>query len=1362
MADLMKEGASNTRPPLLDGTNYSYWKARMHAYIRALDERAWKSIEKGWKLPTKVVGEGAARKEILKDDSEWTDEDDKLSSCNAKALNAIFGGVDVDQFRRIFACQSAQEAWKILELHFEGTESLLRMHEEETILQYEVKIRDIANQAAALGDKIPENRLVRKVLRSLSSRFKVKVIAIEEHKIVDAMSMDELIGSLKTFEMNEEARDSFTEEKGQEEIDSSCSTITLAELDERVALLAQGLNRFMKKKQKGFKSGERKQVTSPEFQSRKKVLICFECGGRGHIQSECPTYLRKKKSLVASWSEEDNSESENEDCNFVAFTAKYRDNYMIENKHSKASVSELDYENESDVDPVEDILKQWEGLFAVTQELKIKITSLEKEKEHYVKLSNRVAHQIQLRNVHGNKGRVHRYIATSYDCRYGFASICYYCGKNDHIRRHCYKLFWDLKNSGSQFIKRVGTRLVWKKKEIRLYAAHSAITATRDDIWYFDSGCSRHMTGNAACLIDLFQSDGGHVTFDDGAKGPVLGSGTLALEGIPSLADVLLVKGLKANLISISQLCDQNLVVHFTKEGCCVSDSKNHSVLKGARMHDKPLSVTAWEAVLNAVRGLPKISGTMSGVCKGCMEGKQPRTSHPKGIAHEFSTPKTPQQNGVVEHKNRTLQEMARPMIHARNLPHKLWAEAVNTACHIVNRVYLRAKTQTTSYELWQGRSPRIHYFREFGAPCYVLRDREYLSKFDSRSKEGIFVGYSRNSHAYRVYFKQSNSVIESVNVRIDDHEGWLVNDDDVSLDSIEPVSVGSGGSSSETVKQKEDGIFISQEKYAKNLVKKFDLEESKAMRTPMSTTAYVTKDNEGIPADASMYRSMIRSLLYLTASRPDISYSVGNSISLSTAEAEYIAAGSCCGQLIWMSQMLADYGISSGALIVYCDNTSAINILKNPVPHSRTKHIDIRHHFIRDLVEDGKVVLNHISTEKQLADIFTKSMDDHIVTLSRTGRCTRSWQRGVRVTASDAGDGSASQQTQSRLSVRPTVVPYSDAFVTKDAKKKYSVLIKKTFRGELAIVTKEFKLVLPVLEKLRLKEREEEEDAVMLQELTGGKLSGWSHSYSIPASSLTQKYAALHKIAVWNWLPSTHRGSLSKRLVDFVYRVGTEQNFNVGTRIFEHILRVPKSGDQGRIVFPSLIFGILEKQRSFGLNEAMLTKNADMIQNMHSTMPKSRRATFSDDVTATLPHDVSQLCENVSTYIADTLTAIPTDSVFVTSVVSGVSNVLPVPDAVPVTSSHVPAEPASSDLVGLTLLLEFTALGEGSSCFAPPPWPWSPTVPLDDKVMDFLRKRGDIAQKEVVQYEKFARLKRHEVKLIDHLLTEFGKLKKS
>ena len=73
---------------------------------------------------------------------------------------------------------------------------------------------------------------------------------------------------------------------------------------------------------------------------------------------------------------------------------------------------------------------------------------------------------------------------------------------------------------------------------------------------------------------------------------------------------------------------------------------------------------------------------------------------------------------------------------------------------------------------------------------------------------------------------------------------------------------------------------------------------------------------------------------------------------------------------------MLKDYGIVLDTLVVYCDNISAINISKNPVQHSRTKHIDIRHHFIRDLVESKTVMLEHIETDSQLADIFTKALD--------------------------------------------------------------------------------------------------------------------------------------------------------------------------------------------------------------------------------------------------------------------------------------------------------------------------------------------------------------------------------------------------
>ena len=100
------------------------------------------------------------------------------------------------------------------------------------------------------------------------------------------------------------------------------------------------------------------------------------------------------------------------------------------------------------------------------------------------------------------------------------------------------------------------------------------------------------------------------------------------------------------------------------------------------------------------------------------------------------------------------------------------------------------------------------------------------------------------------------------------------------------------------------------------------------------------------------------------------------NCVSLSTVEAEYIVTGSNCTQLLWMRQMLADYGMSQSVMTIFCDNTSAINISKNPVQHSRTKHIGIRHHFIRELVEDGIIHLDFISTQDQKADILTKPLD--------------------------------------------------------------------------------------------------------------------------------------------------------------------------------------------------------------------------------------------------------------------------------------------------------------------------------------------------------------------------------------------------
>ena len=109
------------------------------------------------------------------------------------------------------------------------------------------------------------------------------------------------------------------------------------------------------------------------------------------------------------------------------------------------------------------------------------------------------------------------------------------------------------------------------------------------------------------------------------------------------------------------------------------------------------------------------------------------------------------------------------------------------------------------------------------------------------------------------------------------------------------------------------------------------------------------------------------------------------NSVALSTAETEYISVGSCCAQILWMKQQLSDYGIILDHIPIKCDNIRTINISKNSVLHSRTMHIEIRHHFLRDHVLKGEYVLEFVDTKNQLTDIFTKPLPkDSFYTIRR------------------------------------------------------------------------------------------------------------------------------------------------------------------------------------------------------------------------------------------------------------------------------------------------------------------------------------------------------------------------------------------
>jgi hypothetical protein len=259
-----KDGGFVNRPPLLERTNYDYWKSRMSAFLKSIDSETWKSILKGWEHPVALDKDGN-KTNVLKPEEEWTIAEEELSLANSKALNALFNGVDKNMFRLIKKCTVAKDAWEILKTAHEGTSKVkssriqllttkfesLMMNEDETIQDYYMNVLDIANTFDSLGEKLSDEKLVRKILRTLPKRFIMKVTAIEEAQDISSLQVDELIGSLQNFEL---VVDNRTEKKGKgiafaantTEEEAYADTTDDENFSENLVLLGRQFNRIMK------------------------------------------------------------------------------------------------------------------------------------------------------------------------------------------------------------------------------------------------------------------------------------------------------------------------------------------------------------------------------------------------------------------------------------------------------------------------------------------------------------------------------------------------------------------------------------------------------------------------------------------------------------------------------------------------------------------------------------------------------------------------------------------------------------------------------------------------------------------------------------------------------------------------------------------------------------------------------------------------------------------------------------------------------------------------------------------------------------------------------------------------------------
>ncbi|GJY50718.1 putative ribonuclease H-like domain-containing protein [Tanacetum coccineum] len=392
------------------------------------------------------------------------------------------------------------------------------------------------------------------------------------------------------------------------------------------------------------------------------------------------------------------------------------------------------------------------------------------------------------------------------------------------------------------------------------------------DYAIIDSGCSGSMTGDKDKLSDFKEFKGGYVAFGNDSKGGrISGKGTIKTSCL-DFEKVSYVEELKFNLLSVSQICDKKHNVLFTDKECLILSPKFKFVDEDLARKDEAV---LWHRRLghvnfkninklvkgNLVRGLPSKTFKLEHSCLACRKGKQHRASckkieertvreplellhmdlfgpvsvesvnrkkyclvvtddcskfswvfflaykdetydmlhdlivglenklrhkvktircdhgtefknqlmnefcAKKGIKREYSIARTPQQNGVAERKNRTLIEAARTMLADSLLPIQFWAEAVNTACYVLNRVLVTKPQMKTPYEILMGRSPNISFMRPFGCPLTILNTLDHLGKFDGKSEEGYLLGYSTNSKGFRVYNRVTRKVQDCLHV---------------------------------------------------------------------------------------------------------------------------------------------------------------------------------------------------------------------------------------------------------------------------------------------------------------------------------------------------------------------------------------------------------------------------------------------------------------------------------------------------------------------------------------------------------------------------------------------------------------------
>ncbi|KAJ0785458.1 putative RNA-directed DNA polymerase [Helianthus annuus] len=735
-----------TQIPKFIGQNYYHWNIQIKVLFESQD--LWGVVEEGIReLGTNPTEEATAvYKDAVKKDK--------------RALHILFQSVGDTIFERIALAKSSKEAWGILRKSYQGENRVksvklqslryefdaLNMKEGESVEDYFNRIILVVNKLRMNEETISEQRIVEKILRSLTRNFESVVITVEETKDLESISTEELMGILQSHELRL---------KRYEDVPTE--------------------HAFQLQNSSNDRYGQSRSETGGKGRSKNRgrnwsLVRCYNCQRLGHTVKFCQRKEdNDKPDNVLIHKDED--VTDRDDTMFMIFNMEetvkedcwYLDsgcsNHMTGNRDLFVKLDEsVKREVRTGDDKRLDVLG--------CGEVSIRI------KEHTRKIPN----------VFYVKGLKHNLLSVGQLIQKGYMVLF----KKDRC------IIKDVKNDVIGDIKMTNNKMFPLRLGNELNFVMTMTTKEVSTLWH-----KRYAHVNMDTLVSMRN------------KGSVLGLPKIAKDENVCEGCISGKQARKTFSKKVTWQASRPLeLVH--SDICGPMRTESIGGCKYFITFIDDFSRKTWvfflkykSEALNFFKTFKALNERQSGYLIKTLRTDRGGEYCSKffqeylktcGIRHQLTNSYTPQQNGVAERKNRTLMELSRSMMNVKQLPNNYWAEAIACATYILNRTVTKTRPNVTPYEAWNGRKPNVEHLKVFGSLAYAHVPKQFRGKLDEKTEKTIFVGYSEQSKGYKLYNPLTKKMIISRDVVFDESKQWVINTENAEVpfiisDTNEPQS---------------------------------------------------------------------------------------------------------------------------------------------------------------------------------------------------------------------------------------------------------------------------------------------------------------------------------------------------------------------------------------------------------------------------------------------------------------------------------------------------------------------------------------------------------------------------------------------